>query len=59
MSAKFYTSGCDTQKMLFVVENNVSKIIRNWFFTIQPDIFKLFTIYQSGQNKGYGCNMNF
>ena len=55
MSTKFYTPGCYTGKMLFAVENNASKIIRNWFFTIQPDILKLFTIYQSGQNKGHGC----
>ena len=59
MSAKFYTAGCYTGTMLFAVGNNASKIIRNWFFTIQPDIFKLFTIYQSGQNKGHGCNMSF
>ena len=55
MSTKSYTQGCCTGKMLFAVENNASKIIRNWFFTIQPNILKLFTIYQSGQNKGYGC----
>ena len=41
MSTKFYTPGCYTGKMLFAVENNASKIIRNWFFTIQPDIFYL------------------
>ena len=59
MSTKFYTAGCYTEKMLFAVEKNASKIIRNWFFTIQPDVFKLFTIYQSGQNKGHGYNMSF
>ena len=55
MSRKLYTPGCYTGKMVFAVENNALKIIRNWFFTIQPDIFKLFTIYQSRQNKGHGC----
>ena len=59
MSTKFYTSGCYTGKMLFAVENNVLKIIRNWFFAMQPDILKSFTIYQSGQNKEHGCNMSF
>ena len=59
MSTKFYTRGCDTGKMLFAVENNVSKFIRNCSFTIQPDIFKLFTIFQSRKDKGHGCNMSF
>ena len=54
MSTNFYTPGCYTGKMLFAMENNASKIIRNWFFTVQPDILKLFTIYQIGQNKGHG-----
>ena len=32
------TQGCYTGKTLFT---NVSKIIRNWFLTLQPDIFKI------------------
>ena len=59
MSAKCYTPGCYTGKMLFAKEKNASIIIRNWFFTIQPDILKLFTVYQTGKNKGHGCNMSF
>ena len=59
MSTKFYTPDCYTGKMLFAVEDNASKIIRNWYFTIQPDILKLFTIYQSGQNKGHGSKHSF
>ena len=30
--------GCDTGKMSFA---NASKIITNWFLTLQPDIFKI------------------
>ena len=39
MVTKFCTPppGCYTGKTLFAV----SKIIRNWFFTLQPDIFKI------------------
>ena len=59
MPTKFYTPGCCTEKMLFAVENNASKIMKNWFFTIQSDIFELFTIYQTGQNIGHGCNISF
>ena len=34
----FYpTPGCSTGKMFA----NVSKIIRNWFLTLQPDIFTI------------------
>ena len=28
-------------KMLFAVKNNALNILRNWFFTLQPDIFKI------------------
>ena len=42
-------------KMLFA---NTSKIVRTWFLTLQPDIFKLFAIYQSGLKKGHECNMS-
>ena len=41
--------------MLFA---NASKIRRNWFSTLQPISFKLFTIYQSGHKKGHGCSMS-
>ena len=40
-STKFCTPGCYIGKMLFAVRNNASKIIRNWFFTLQPDIFTI------------------
>ena len=39
MATKFSTPGCYAGKMLFAVKNEVSKIIRNWFLTLQPDIF--------------------
>ena len=58
MTIKCFTPGADTGKILLAVENNASKIIRNWFFTIQPDIFKLFTIYQSAKNKEHGWHYN-
>ena len=38
MVTKFCTPGCYTGKMLFA---NASKIIRNWFLTLQLDIFKI------------------
>ena len=34
----YRTPGCYTGKMLFA---NVSKIMRNWFLTLQSDIFKV------------------
>ena len=39
MATKFCTPGCYAGKILFAVKNEVSKIIRNWFLTLQPDIF--------------------
>ena len=39
------------------MKNNTSEI-KNWLFTLQPDIFKIISIYQSGQNKGHGCNIS-
>ena len=41
MSTKFSTPDCYTRKMPFAMKNNASKIIRNWFFTFQPDILKI------------------
>ena len=40
MVIKFCTPplGCYTEKML---SDNASKIIANWFLTLQPDIFKI------------------
>ena len=40
MVTKFCTPppGCYTREMLFA---NASKIITNWFLTLQPDIFKI------------------
>ena len=52
MTTKFYTPGCYTRKMVFTVENNVSKIIRNWFFTIQPDILNYLQFTKVGKIKG-------
>ena len=41
------TPGCHTGKMLFA---NASKIIRNWFLTLQPDNYLQFT--KVGTRKG-------
>ena len=41
MSTKLCTRGCYTVKTLFAVKNDASKIIRNMFFTHQPEIFKI------------------
>ena len=38
--------------MLFA---NASKIIRNWFLTLQPDNYMQF---KSGRKEGHGCNMS-
>ena len=35
---KFCNPGCCTGKMLFPVKNIASKITKNWFFTLQPEI---------------------
>ena len=40
-------AGCCTGKMLFA---NASKIIRNWFLTLQPDNYLQFT--KVGTRKG-------
>ena len=34
----YLTSGCYMGKIFFA---NASKIIRNWFLTLQPDIFQI------------------
>ena len=47
MVTKFCTPGCYTGKMLFA---NASKIIRNWFLTLQPDNYLQFT--KVGKRKG-------
>ena len=47
MVTKFCTPGCYTGKMLFA---NASKIIRNWFLTLQPDNYLQFT--KVGTRKG-------
>ena len=47
--------GCYTGKMLFA---NASKIIRNWFLTLQPDIFKIICNIPKWHQKGQGCNMS-
>ena len=44
--------------MLLTVKNYALKIRRNWFLTVQRDIFKIIYNLQSGQNKERGRNMN-
>ena len=53
----YSTQGCYTGEMFA----NPSKIIRNWFLTLDINnlVFStLFAIYKSGQKKGDGCNMS-
>ena len=47
--------GCYVGKMLFA---NTSKIIRNWFLTLQPDIFKIICNLPKWAKEGHGNNMS-
>ena len=46
--------GCYTGKMLFAI---ASKIIKNWFLTLQPDVFNIICNLPKWP-KRHGCNIS-